>query len=386
MTSKHQAIPPRGRFVELVERLLAPTAHEGVWAADITEVARSIFPNAALVNFQVVEFDSANIARQCRLAVPEQPTRALLERAIDAGQPLCPAGLVRFKVDPLAPKKQRTELSDVISLVAHPLPGIVTAIGAVFDHEPVVGRRDRVILNQLAMHLEAAHRLRLRPHTVEAVISSSGRVLSGGQRGLDEDALRAGAADVTRARSSALRCTPDGMAIWSALQSGHVSLMPRAEGTKLEYLVLHNPPEAQSLRALSLEEASTLRLACRGVSNKLIGYALGASPASVSSRLASAASKIGLASRTEMIRIAALLVRDERGEMSDGVLSEAERDILALLRRGLSNHEIAGLRSRSVRTIANQVAALLRKTQSASRRELLVRPLRPEAERRDAAS
>lgn len=174
------------------------------------------------------------------------------------------------------------------------------------------------------------------------------------------------------------------MAVWSALQRGHVSLMPRTAGTRIEYLVLHNPPEAHSLRALSLEESSTLRLACRGVSNKLIGYALGLSPATVSGRLASAASKIGLASRTELIRLAAFLVRDERGEMSDGVLSGAERDILLLLRRGLSNREIAGLRSRSVRTIANQVAALLRKTQSASRRELLVRPLRPDGEPLDA--
>ena len=44
------------------------------------------------------------------------------------------------------------------------------------------------------------------------------------------------------------------------------------------------------------------------------------------------------------------------------------------LQHGLSNEQIAAIRSRSVRTIANQVASLLRKTKSGSRRDLLVRP------------
>lgn len=381
---KHNAVPARARFVELVERMLAPTQDERAWASDITDVARSLFPNAALVNFQIIEFDADDGARACRLAVPEQPTRALLEMAIRARTPLCPAGVVQLKIAHDASEDTAPKLGNIVTLVAHPLPGIVTALGALFDHEPVLGRRDRSLLARLAMHLDAAHRLRLRPHAVEAVISATGRVLFKGPREIDESALRAGVTEVARARSPAYRGHPDGIDLWAALQHGRVSVVPRTVGTKVEYVILDNPPQAYALRALSGEEAATLRLACQGISNKLIGYGLGLSPASISRHLASAASKVGLASRAELVRIAALLVRDERAEMSDAVLSVAERDILALLRRGLSNQEIAGLRLRSVRTVANQVAALLRKTQSASRRELLVRPLRADMGQADA--
>lgn len=53
-------------------------------------------------------------------------------------------------------------------------------------------------------------------------------------------------------------------------------------------------------------------------------------------------------------------------------LTAAERDVLELLKRGLGNDAIAKLRGRSVRTIAIQVASLLRKTGKGSRRALAV--------------
>ena len=67
-----------------------------------------------------------------------------------------------------------------------------------------------------------------------------------------------------------------------------------------------------------------------------------------------------------------MLTRDPRAAFPVVDLTEAEREILALLQQGLSNDEIARHRSRSLRTIANQVASLLRKTNSSSRRALLV--------------
>lgn len=107
--------------------------------------------------------------------------------------------------------------------------------------------------------------------------------------------------------------------------------------------MLENEPVSHPFRALSPGEVQVLTQAARGHSSKMIAYALGVTPPTV--------------------------------------LSEAERDVLDLLQRGLSNEQIASARSRSVRTIANQVASLLRKTSSASRRELLVlgRPPRAEA-------
>jgi DNA-binding NarL/FixJ family response regulator len=54
-------------------------------------------------------------------------------------------------------------------------------------------------------------------------------------------------------------------------------------------------------------------------------------------------------------------------------LSKAERDVLDRVTRGESNATIARARKTSVRTVANQVASLLRKTGAASRFELIQR-------------
>jgi DNA-binding NarL/FixJ family response regulator len=54
-------------------------------------------------------------------------------------------------------------------------------------------------------------------------------------------------------------------------------------------------------------------------------------------------------------------------------LSTAEQDVLARVVRGESNAAIARARKTSARTVANQVASLLRKTQAGSRFELIKR-------------
>lgn len=54
-------------------------------------------------------------------------------------------------------------------------------------------------------------------------------------------------------------------------------------------------------------------------------------------------------------------------------LTEAERDVALAIARGLSNAEIARARSTSARTIANQIAAIMKKLGVASRVELAAR-------------
>jgi DNA-binding NarL/FixJ family response regulator len=54
-------------------------------------------------------------------------------------------------------------------------------------------------------------------------------------------------------------------------------------------------------------------------------------------------------------------------------LTSAERAVLVRVVRGESNQAIAAVRNTSVRTIANQVASLLRKTGAASRFDLIRR-------------
>ena len=60
-------------------------------------------------------------------------------------------------------------------------------------------------------------------------------------------------------------------------------------------------------------------------------------------------------------------------ETADATLSPAEEDVLRLLAEGQSNQAIATARGSSVRTVANQVAGLLRKLGASSRFEIVGR-------------
>lgn len=55
---------------------------------------------------------------------------------------------------------------------------------------------------------------------------------------------------------------------------------------------------------------------------------------------------------------------------SEGRLTEAERDVALAVARGLSNGQIAKARGASARTIANQLAAIMKKLGVSSRVEL----------------
>jgi DNA-binding NarL/FixJ family response regulator len=55
------------------------------------------------------------------------------------------------------------------------------------------------------------------------------------------------------------------------------------------------------------------------------------------------------------------------------VFTEAEREILLAIRKGLSNSDIAKTRQSSARTVANQVTGVLRKVGMSSRAELVAK-------------
>jgi DNA-binding NarL/FixJ family response regulator len=75
----------------------------------------------------------------------------------------------------------------------------------------------------------------------------------------------------------------------------------------------------------------------------------------------------------DLVRLGAMLAHDPRARFDHIALTPSKEHVLELVGRGLSNAEIAKLRSRSARTIANQVASLLRKTRLPSRRALATR-------------
>lgn len=63
----------------------------------------------------------------------------------------------------------------------------------------------------------------------------------------------------------------------------------------------------------------------------------------------------------------------ESEQATSSALAPGEREVLRLLLAGLSNTQIANARGTSARTIANQVASLLKKLGARSRYELIGR-------------
>ncbi len=127
------------------------------------------------------------------------------------------------------------------------------------------------------------------------------------------------------------------------------------------------------LEALSAAEREALAAVLRGTSNKAAAYELGITESALSQRLRSAACKVGLGNRTELVRAAAMAAPERGAELDQVPLTPSEQQVLELVSRGLSNADIAQIRSRSARTVANQVAALLRKTGAPTRRALVVK-------------
>lgn len=258
---------------------------------------------------------------------------------------------------------------DALGILAHPVPGVVVTLYAVHHGELHASRRERTVLKRAALHLEAAFRLRRCPSVLVCELGADGRLLGEKPQVGRISTLSRRARDLARAHAAS-RESADALALWPALLDGRLTVVRRGTGSRARFLFLENPPAQRATRTLTAEEVQALALAARGLSNKLVAYGLGISPAAACRRLDLAAAKLGLMTRAELVRVAAILTRDPRAQASDAVLTRAEQDVLALVQNGFSNAQIAKLRSRSVRTVANQVASLLEKTGRTSRRGL----------------
>lgn len=268
--------------------------------------------------------------------------------------------------------RKKFGVGDALAIHAYPEPGTVIVVNAVTKGPIALSRHERERLARIGLHLGTSYRLRHRPEIVKAELDLHGRVLHRTDDAPPSRTLLAHADLIERARNRRGADPSAAMDLWPALVAGHLSLVERGTGRSRRYLVVENGTSAQATRALTPAETDVLAHASRGLTSKLISYALGISSSAVSARMASAASKIGASSRLELVRLAAMVTRDPRaGVMGRTTLTAAERDVLELLQQGLSNAQIAKMRSRSVRTIANQVASLLKKTKSHTRRALL---------------
>jgi len=112
------------------------------------------------------------------------------------------------------------------------------------------------------------------------------------------------AAKRTERARSRLADDDEKLALWTALHDGQWSFVDTTENDgKRMLLACRNEPTTRPLRDLSRRERSVMEYAALGHSNKYIAYELGLSMASVSSILKRVMSKLGLESRSALIRM-----------------------------------------------------------------------------------
>lgn len=257
----------------------------------------------------------------------------------------------------------------------------------------------------LAKHFKTAWRLREQlgergyagsvvAEAADAVLDPSGfclHAVGAARHSVALQALRAAVIAREHARGRQVRAQPEtALAIWPALIAGHWSLVDHVEldGRRL-VLAIRNCGDFENPRALTVREQQVVSLAAQGASNGEIAHERGISEGGVAAHLHAALRKLKCRSRTDLIRVARAeheqwLLSSDPGAvgvvaepMTDPVdtefpmLSPAENAVLKLIRAGQGNQQIAALRRTSERTVANQVASILRKTKRHSRYELV---------------
>lgn len=196
-------------------------------------------------------------------------------------------------------------------------------------------------LQHLFLHLEVAGRLR-HTRSMSGTLSPDGEPL-----------------DVPMARAD----------VWRGLCAGRLAVVAKGHAAARHLLVVQNPAWIRAARSLTAAEVAVLESSARGESGKQQAWRFGLAPTSVSRLLSSASNKLGLPTPLDAIRLVSGLTR-AAAYVDGAMLTQAEREVLELVRTGMSNREVAAQRATSERTVANQVAALLHKTQQPSRRAL----------------
>jgi DNA-binding NarL/FixJ family response regulator len=128
--------------------------------------------------------------------------------------------------------------------------------------------------------------------------------------------------------------------------------------------------ETQTLVAFETSELRLVEGLAQGHQAKFLAAEFGVSPSALSYRMRRMVQRLGLGSTYALLKSAAAS-RPAR-PLPVGGLTATEREVLHAVRAGLSNAQIGQARGRSPRTIANQVASILRKTGAAGRRALVV--------------
>ena len=186
--------------------------------------------------------------------------------------------------------------------------GIVFAMPITSSQE--VSDVDRHAWTKIGVHLAAAHRLQRRlrrqpgAEDAEGIFRADGReVQLGGPAIAEREALGRFIRTVDKARAHDYRSGESStLDVWEGLLRGRWSLVDHIDSDGAHFLLaIRNDPDAEAPQSLSRREAQVASYAAQGHMNKEIAYELGLAVSTVATHLSNALTKLGLASRTELV-------------------------------------------------------------------------------------
>jgi DNA-binding NarL/FixJ family response regulator len=275
----------------------------------------------------------------------------------------------------------------------------ILSLSPLFSYQFQTAAPDRRRLQHICDHLASCLRLRASLETrgawrIEAILDGSGKVHhaeGGAPNGLK--LLRRAVLDRERIRSQTTRGVErDALDLWQGMVDGRWTLLDRFEGDgegRRFILAIKNDHELPTPRSLTMREEMVAQLVGRGFSNKEIGSSLGLSTETTAFHVKNILRKFSFESRADIIRwmneeniefaldiddVIVGVLAEPKPSTDDSFptsLSPSEWDVFARVKRGESNRTIAEARGTSVRTVANQIQSVLRKTGCASRYELM---------------
>lgn len=257
--------------------------------------------------------------------------------------------------------------------------------------------RSRAAWRKLGLHLGIAWRLRkrlARGGCPEALVEK-GKVVDA--RGIaKERSARAALIEATRrierARADAASSEPERvLELWQGLVSGRWSLVDKWDSDGRRYVAAYpNGATVGNVDGLGPTELRILHMYLLRASPGEIAFALGFSRSTVERVLSSAAKRLGLRSRAELVRLAQLggvarvaldvggdridVLRFEQPRLSASLehrLTKAQLEVATAAGHGLSDGEIARVRGSSVRTVSNLLAATYRALGISGREDLV---------------
>ncbi|MEM9730705.1 MAG: helix-turn-helix transcriptional regulator [Myxococcota bacterium] len=206
---------------------------------------------------------------------------------------------------------------DVFGMTSVDPNGLGILIVAPLPERTQLRGRNKELWQMMGAHVAAGHRLRRAvtaevestglPHDAEAVIDPKRfdivEATAGAEPREAASVLREAAIQVDRARASEGRKDPAfALEVWKGLTEGRWSLVDWFDSDSRRFvLALPNTPEVGDPRGLTTRENLVATYAMHGDSQKLIGYRLGLSKASVSRHLKSAMRKLNVKTHAQLI-------------------------------------------------------------------------------------